>query len=462
LLDENSFVEIGAAVTARATDFHLKQETAPSDGVVCGHGVIGNTPVYVYSQDASVLGGTVGEMHARKIVNLYDLAIKTGTPIVGLLDSAGLRLEEATDALAGFGRIYQKKALASGVIPQITAVFGTCGGGLALFPTLSDFTFMEGKNAKLFVNSPNTLAGNYTAKLDTAAADFQYGQAGSVDFVGSEAEIFAEIRQLLSLIPACNEDDTLTECTDDLNRLLGDIQTSIADPALALTQLSDHGVFFETKRGYAREMVTGFIKLDGLTVGVVANRTAIFDDNGKGKEKFDPTLSAYGSVKAADFVSFCDAFSIPVLTLTNVAGYAADVETEKRIARAAGKLTYAFASATVPRVNIIVGKAYGSAYVAMNSKAIGCDMSFAWPEAEIGTMDAKLAAQIICEGQGADAVAAAAKEYAALQNNVNSAAARGYVDAIIEPAETRKYAINAFAILYTKQVERPHKKHGTT
>jgi acetyl-CoA carboxylase carboxyltransferase component len=400
-------------------------------------------------------------MHARKIVNLYDLAIETGTPIIGLLDSTGLRLEEATDALAGFGRIYQKQAFASGVIPQITAIFGTCGGGLALFPTLGDFTFMEEKSAKLFVNSPNALAGNHTGKLDTAAAAFQYGQAGSVDVVGSEAEIYAEIRQLLSLIPACNEDDTLTECADDLNRLLPEIKTGIADPAAALRQISDNGIFFETKRGYAKEMVTGFIKLDGLTVGAIANRTALFDESGKAKEKFEPALSAYGSVKAADFVSFCDAFSIPVLTLTNVAGYAADVETEKRIARAAAKLAYAFASATVPRVNMVVGKAYGSAYVAMNSKSIGCDMSFAWPDAEIGMMDAKLAAQIICAGQGAEATDKAAKEYAALQNNVNSAAARGYVDAIIEPSQTRKYAINAFAILYSKQVERPHKKHGT-
>ena len=215
LLDPNSFVEIGAKVTARATDFNLKQTPTPSDGVITGYGIIDGSLVYVYSQDASVLGGSVGEMHARKIVRLYELAMKTGAPVIGLIDSAGLRLQEATDALNGFGEIYRSQALASGVIPQITAVFGSCGGGLALIPGLTDFTFMEKEGAKLFVNSPNAIAGNYTEKCDTSSAAFQSEKSGLVDFTGEEGEILSGIRELIGMLPANNEDnDSYEECTD--------------------------------------------------------------------------------------------------------------------------------------------------------------------------------------------------------------------------------------------------------
>ena len=227
LLDESSFVEIGALVTARATDFNLKQTETPSDGVVTGYGVIDGNLVYVYSQDASVLNGSVGEMHAKKIANLYDLAMKTGAPVIGLIDSAGLRLQEATDALNAFGEIYLKQTLASGVIPQITAIFGSCGGGLALMPTLTDFTFMEESKAKLFVNAPNTLDGNHVSKCDSASAKFQSEEAGIVDVVADEATIYAKIRELVSMLPGNNEDDaSYEECTDDLNRVCGDLATA--------------------------------------------------------------------------------------------------------------------------------------------------------------------------------------------------------------------------------------------
>ena len=448
LLDDNSFVEIGAMVTARATDFNLKQTETPSDGVVTGYGVIDGNLVYVYSQDASVLNGTIGEMHAKKITNLYDLALKTGAPVIGLIDSAGLRLQEATDALNAFGEIYMKQTMASGVIPQITAVFGTCGGGLALVPTLTDFTFMEEKKAKLFVNSPNALEGNNIGKCDTSSAQFQSEDSGIVDVVADEATILTQIRELVTLLPANNEDDlSYEECTDDLNRACADLENCAGDTSIALSNISDNGVFFEVKANYAKDMVIGFIKLNGMTVGAVANN--------------EDTLSIKGSYKAADFVRFCDAFNIPVLTLTNVKGYEATIGSEKGIATAVAKLTHAFASATVPKVNVVVGDAFGSAYVAMNSKAIGADMTFAWNTASIGMMDAKLAAKIICEGQGADAIDACAKDYAALQNDVMSAAKRGYVDTIIDAVDTRKYVIGAFEMLYTKCEERPAKKHGT-
>ena len=462
LLDENSFVEIGALVTARATDFNLKQTETPSDGVVTGYGVIDGNLVYVYSQDASVLGGSVGEMHAKKIAKLYDLAMKTGAPVIGLIDSAGLRLQEATDALNAFGEVYMKQTLASGVIPQITAIFGNCGGGLALVPTLTDFTFMESKKAKLFVNAPNALAGNEISKCDTSSADFQSEKVGIVDAVAEEAEIFAEIRELINMLPSNNEDtDSYVECADDLNRVCADLAACVGDTALALTQIADDNYFFETKRHYAKEMVTGFIKLNGVTVGCVANRTEVYNEEGEVAEKFEPVLTVRGARKAADFVNFCDAFEIPVLTLTNVKGFEATTCAEKNIAREVAHLTYAFANATVPKVNVVIGKAYGSAYVTMNSKAIGADMVFAWDNAEIGTMDAKLAAKIICNGEGADKIDECAKEYAALQNNVVSAAKRGYVDSIIAAEDTRKYVIGAFEMLFTKREDRPAKKHGT-
>ena len=460
LLDENSFVEIGALVSARATDFNLKQLDTPSDGVITGYGVINDNLVYVYSQDASVINGTVGEMHAKKIANLYDLALKMGAPVIGLIDSAGLRLQEATNDLNAFGEIYFKQSMASGVIPQITAVFGSCGGGLAVIPSLTDFTFMEEKNGKLFVNAPNTLDGNEVSKCDTASAKFQSEESGSVDFVGSSDEILSEIRNLVSYLPANNEEEAdFVDCTDDLNRACTQVEASAKDAALALADIADDGLFLEIKKNYAKDMVAGFIKLNGTTVGVVANRSEVYGEDGV--EKLDDVLTVKGCNKAADFINFCDAFSIPVLSLTNVKGFQATKCAEKGMAQAVAKLTYAFANATVPKVNVITQKAFGSAYVAMNSKAIGADVTFAWENAQIGTMDAKMASKIMYDGQGADVIDEKAKEYAALQNSAMSAAKRGYVDYIIAPADTRKYVIGAFEMLYSKREDRTAKKHGT-
>ena len=463
LLDDNSFVEIGVLVTARATDFNLKPNETPSDGCITGYGVINGNLVYVYSQDASVLNGTIGEMHAKKITNLYDLAMKTGAPVIGLIESAGLRLQEATDALAAFGEIYLKQTMASGVIPQITAVFGTCGGGLGLFPTMTDFTFMEEKNAKLFVNAPNALDGNVITKCDSSSAKFQAEESGIVDVVADEATILEKVRELVSFLPANNEDDAsfLEDCTDDLNRVNPEIAGCVGDTSVALSILADDNNFFEVKAGYAKNMVTGFLRLDGVTVGAVANRSEICDEEGKVAEKLDAVLTAEGCEKATEFVNFCDAFGIPVLTLTNVKGYEATLASEKAIAKAAAKLTYAFANATVPKVNVVIGKALGTAYVVMNSKAIGADITMAWPDAQIGAMDGKLAAKIMYDGQGADVINEKAAEYEALTLNVTSAAKRGYVDQIVNAADTRKYVIGAFEMLFTKSEDRPAKKHGT-
>ena len=462
LLDANSFVEIGKSVTARSTDFNLTETKAPSDGVITGYGVIDGNLVYVYSQDASVLNGTVGEMHAKKISALYDLAMKTGAPVIGLVDCAGMRLQEATDALEAFGGIYLKQTMASGMIPQITAVFGTCGGGMAVVPALTDFTFIESKKGKMFVNSPNALDGNYTEKCDTASAEFQSKETGLIDAVESEEEILAEIRQLIGLLPSNFEDnDSFEECTDDLNRACEDIAACAGDTSLALSRIADNGIFFETKRDYGKDVVTGFLRVNGMTVGAVANRTEVYDAEGKKAEEFDGTLSARGARKAAGFVKFCDAFEIPVLTLTNVTGFNATVCSEKVMAKAVGELVHAFASATVPKVNVIIGKAYGTAYVAMNSKSVGADFVYAWENAETGMMDASMAAKIMYPGSEASVLNEKAAEYRALQSNVESAAARGYVDTVIAPADTRKYVIGAFEMLFTKREDRPAKKHGT-
>lgn len=466
LLDDNSFVEIGGYVTARNTDFNMQQKETPADGVITGYGVIDGNLVYVYSQDASVLGGAIGEMHAKKIVKIYDLAMKMGAPVIGLIDCSGLRLQEATDALNGFGELYLKQTMASGVIPQITAIFGNCGGGLAIVPTLTDFTFMESKSAKLFVNSPNALMGNKTE--DTANAEFQSSKAGVVDFTGDEATILEEIRTLVNILPANNEDDnSYDECVDDLNRVCQDIKNAIGDTTIALADISDDNFFYEVKKSYAKDMVTGFVRLNGMTVGAIANRTEVYDDDMQIKDTYKAELSTNGCDKATKFVNFCDAFNIPILTLTNVNGYKATVDEEKTIASSVAKLTYAFANATVPKVNVIIGNAFGSASVSMNSKSIGADIVYAWNEAKIGMMDPVLATKIMyadeitASSNANELIASKAKEYEELQSSAIAAAKRGYVDDIIEPADTRKRVIAAFEMLFTKREERPAKKHGT-
>ena len=448
LLDGNSFVEIGGQVTARSTDFNLQEMNTPSDGVITGYGVIDGNLVYVYSQDVSVLNGTLGEMHAKKIVRLYEMAGKMGAPVIGLIDCAGIRLQEGVDALNAFGEIYLQQTLASGVVPQITAVFGSCGGGLSVVPGLSDFTFMEEKDAKLFVNAPNTVAGNRKEKCDSASAKFQAEEAGTVDMVGSESDILAQIRRLVTWLPANNEDDaSYDECVDDLNRSCAELQGVQYSAPFILSTISDGKEFFETKADYARDMVTGFIRLNGVTVGAVAN----------GEQE----MSARGAQKAADFVNFCDAFNIPVLTVTNVKGYKASLCSERNLAKAAARLTYAFANATVPKVNVIAGEAFGSAYVTMNSKGLGADLVFAWKDAKIGMMDARMAAKVMYADADAQTQSEKAKEYAALQDSVEAAARRGYVDAVIDAADTRKQVIGAFEMLFTKREGRPDKKHGT-
>jgi acetyl-CoA carboxylase carboxyltransferase component len=388
--------------------------------------------------------------------------MKTGAPIIGLLDCAGLRLQEATDALNAFGEIYTKQVMASGVIPQITGIFGTCGGGLAVVPALTDFTFMEANKGRLFVNAPNALEGNEISKCDTSSAAYQSEHAGLVDVMGSEEDILAQMRELVSMLPSNFEDNSsYIECTDDLNRVCPELENCAGDTSIALSQIADNQEFFEVKAEYAKDMVTGFIRLNGATVGCVANRSELYNEEGEKTETFEKVLSARGCKKAAEFVKFCDAFDIPVLTLTNVKGYKATKCSEANMARSAAELTNAYISATVPKVNVVVGEAFGSAYLTMNSKSTGADMVFAWTNAQIGMMDAKLAAKIMYADADAATINEKAAEYAMLQSSALSAAKRGYVDTIIQAEDTRKYVIGAFEMLFTKRENRPSKKHGT-
>jgi acetyl-CoA carboxylase carboxyltransferase component len=350
--------------------------------------------------------------------------------------------------------------MASGVIPQITAVFGECGGGLAVLAEMSDFVLMS-KDAKLFVTAPNAIAGNNEGKLDTASASYM-AASGAVDYVGEdEVAVLNKIRDMVNILPVNNEDECVDECTDDLNRQIAFADDECADPVLALANLSDNGEFVEIKADYAKEMVTGFIKLNGATVGAIGNRTALKD--GKNKVKFDAVLTAAGCRKATAFVNYCDAFGIPVLTLSNVTGYSACACDAKEVATEAAKMTFAFAGATVPKINVVTGKSYGTAYAAFNSKSLGADMEFALTGAEIGTMDAKLAAQIVFAGEvnTEEALNEKAAEYSRDYNSAENAAKRGYVDAIIDPSEMRAQIIYAFEMLSTKKELRPNKKHGT-
>ena len=453
LLDDNSFVEIGGLVKARNTDFELAKRNTPADGVITGYGTINSKLVYVYSQDVSVLGGSVGEMHAKKIVRIYDMALKMGAPVVGLIDCAGLRLEEATDALNAFAEIYKRQSMASGVIPQITAVFGKCGGGLSILTSLSDFTFMSDKGS-LFVNSPNVLDGNYKEKNDTSAVKFQSENTENVDFAGTEEEVIEGIRSLIDIIPANNEDDlSFEETSDDANRVCEGLMGLKDDVQNLIAEISDENVFVETKKEYATDAVTGFIRLNGSTAGVVANNSNL--------------LSVDGADKMAEFVRFCDAFSIPVVTFTNVTGFDTTIAQEKNLSKSLARLAAAFGEASVPKINVVVENAFGSAYTIMNSKGLGCDVVYAWPNTKIGMMDADAAVKIIYANEIAKAddsvkeINDKAKEYAELQLSANSAASRGYVDSIIEPEDTRKYIIGALEMLYTKREYVLDKKHGT-
>lgn len=431
LLDENSFVELQSLVTSRNTDFNLDAKKEPSDGVIIGHGLVDGTLVFVFSQNAAVLGGTIGEMHAKKIMSLYDMALKVGAPVIGFLDCGGVRLQESFDALEALGSVIEKAADLKGVIPQLMCVCGNCGGGLSVLPSIADFSFMV-DGASLFVNSPDTISGNRADENDTSSAKFQFEEAGTVDAIGSLDEVLATMRQVISMIPEEYVEDT----NDDLNRASEITDAMLSDAALVAAEIADNRQFVELKAGYAKEMVTGLIKLDGVTVGVVGNREV--EDKA--------VLSAIGCEKAADFVALCDMYEIPVLSITNVDGFKSCTCQEKRLPRALAQMTQSFVDSAVPKLNLITKQAFGSSYVLMNSKSMGADLVYALDTAKVGAMDPAKAAKIIA-ADGAD-VAAVEAEYAQLQGSAVSAARRGHVDRIVSAADARKYIIAGFEMFF--------------
>jgi len=430
LLDDNSFVELQSLVTSRNTDFNLDAKKEPSDGVIIGHGLVDGTLVFVFSQNADVLGGTIGEMHAKKILSVYDMALKVGAPVIGFIDCGGVRLQESFDALEALGSVIERAADVKGVIPQLICVAGNCGGGLSVLPALADFTFMV-DGAKLFINSPDTISGNSSDKCDTSSATFQFEEAGTVDMHGSLAEVVSSMRQVISMIP-----NDIVEASDDLNRAAEGLEGKLTDAAAVATELADNRQFVELKAGFAKEMVTGLIKLDGVTIGIVGNREV----------DGEAVLSAAGCEKAADFVDLCDMYEIPVLSITDVAAFKSCTCQEKRLPRALSQMTQRFVDASVPKINLITKQGYGTPYVLMNSKSLGADLVYAFDSTSVGAMEASKAAKILADN-GTDA-AAIEKDYAELQDSALTAAAHGHIDRIVSMADARKYIIAGFEMFF--------------
>ena len=427
LLDENSFVELQSLVTSRNTDFNLDAKKEPSDGVIIGHGLVDGTLVVVFSQNADVLGGTIGEMHAKKILSLYDMALKVGAPVIGFIDCGGVRLQESFDALEALGSVIERAADVKGVIPQLMCVAGNCGGGLSVLPALADFTFMV-DGASYYINSPDTITGNDT---DTSSAKFQFNEAGTVDVCGTLSEVVSSMRQIISMIP-----NDIVEASDDLNRASEGLDSKLTDAAAVATELADNRQFIELKAGFAKEMVTGLMKLDGVTIGVVGNREV----------EGEAFLSAAGCEKAADFVDLCDMYEIPVLSITNVSAFKSCKCQEKRLPRALSQMTQRFVDASVPKLNLITKQAYGTPYVLMNSKALGADLVYAFESTSVGAMEASKAAKILADN-GTDA-ASIEKSYSELQDSALTAAAHGHIDRIVSYADARKYIIAGFEMFF--------------
>lgn len=460
LLDSQSFVEMGAFVKPRATDYNMTTTEAPSDGVVTGYGTIDGRLVYVYSQDQGVLGGALGEMHAKKIVNIYDMATKVGAPVIGLLDSAGMRLQEGNDAFEGYGQIFLAQSMASGIIPQITAIMGTCGGGAAIIPSLSDFTLMLKENTALYLNSANTLAGIKEEGEGVGGAHYHSVHAGIVDVVCDDEDgLFADIKDLLALLPSNNREEAPFGGEDDYNRELtelNDLTQVYADGRDVAGRVLDEGTYFEVKKDYGKDIATIVGKLGGMTVGLIASAS----------ETTEGRLSLKGAEKIAAFVKKMDAFSLPIITLVDVKGFEATAVGEQAgQAKYVAAMVNAYTAATVPKITLLMNNAIGSAYVAMNSKHIGADMVFAWPTAKVGTMEASAAVGIMYAKEIDAAedvknqVRALTATYEAEGLSPYKAASHGYVDDVIDPAGTRKRLIASVDMLFTKYVATPDRKH---
>lgn len=469
LFDSNSFVEIDTFVETRAIDFDMQKKKVPGDGVVTGYGSINGRPVFVASQDFTVIGGSLGEAHARKITKVMDMAMKMGAPFISINDSGGARIEEGIDALSGYGDIFYRNTLASGVIPQISVIMGPCAGGAVYSPAITDFVFMVEKTSYMFITGPQVIksvTGEDVTFETLGGAEVHNAKSGVAHFKSSnEEECLKEIRRLISFLPDNNlTDSPVLFANDDLNRideslleLIPDNSNKPYDIKDILERVLDNGDFLEVQKQFAQNIVVGFGRLNGKTVGIVANQPKIMAG----------VLDVNSADKGARFIRFCDSFNIPIVSFTDTAGYLPGTGQEySGVIRHGAKLLYAFSEATVPKINVIVRKAYGGAYIAMNSKHLGADMVFAWPSAEIAVMGPDGAANIIFRKEIAaaeDAIAAREQKIEEYRNKFSNpyvAAARGYVDDVIDPSTTRSRLINALEMLAGKRENRPAKKHG--
>ncbi|MCX7025757.1 MAG: methylmalonyl-CoA carboxyltransferase [Spirochaetes bacterium] len=469
LLDPGSFIELDAFVEHRCDDLGMDRIQAPGEGVVIGYGMVNGRLVYVFAQDFTVIGGSLGEMHAAKICKAMDMAVKVGAPIIGINDSGGARIQEGVDALSGYGDIFYRNTQASGVIPQISVIMGPCAGGAVYSPALTDFVFMTEKSANMFITGPQVIkavTGEDVSAETLGGATVHMEQSGVAhcSFPNENATIEG-IKKLLSFLPQNNiEDSPVIANGDDPARMLADLADVIPDSPNkpydireVISRIFDNGDYFEIQPLYAKNIVTCFARLAGRSVGIVANQP----------KELAGVLDINASDKASRFIRFCDAFNIPLVTLTDTAGYLPGVGQEHGgVIRHGAKLLYAYSEASVPKLTVIIRKAYGGAYIAMCSKHLGADQVFAWPSAEIAVMGPDGAANIIFKKEIEESADPAATrkekidEYKEKFANPYKAAVRGYVDDVIAPAETRRRLSSALAMLLGKRETRVPRKHG--
>lgn len=469
LLDPGTFVELDAFVEHRATELGMDKIDAPGEGVVTGYGTVNGRNVCVFAQDFTVIGGSLGEMHAAKICKIMDMAVKLGCPLVGINDSGGARIQEGVDALSGYGEIFYRNTLASGVIPQISVIMGPCAGGAVYSPALTDFVFMTEKTSNMFITGPQVIkavTGEEVSAEDLGGARVHSEVSGVSHFsFPDEQSTIEAIRKLLSYLPQNNvEDPPVMDIGDDPNRaddsladLMPDSPNKPYDVRDIIARLVDGADFFEVQPKYAQNIVTGFARLGGRAVGIIANQPKYLAG----------VLDINASDKASRFIRFCDAFNMPLLTLTDTAGYLPGVGQEHGgVIRHGAKLLYAYSEASVPKITVILRKAYGGAYIAMCSRHLGADQVFAWPTAEIAVMGPEGAANIIFKKEIDEATDPAATrkekidEYKRSFANPYMAAARGYVDDVIDPAHTRARLCSALTTLLGKRLTTPSRKHG--
>lgn len=467
LLDEGTFTETDKLVQHRSRDFGMDEQVIPGDGFVTGYGYVRGRLTFVFAQDFTVFGGSLSEANAQKICKIMDLALRSGAPIIGLNDSGGARIQEGVVSLGGYADIFLRNTLASGVIPQISAIMGPCAGGAVYSPAITDFVFMVEQTSYMFVTGPDvlrTVTHEEVSKEELGGSMTHNSVSGVGHFVApNDSDCIRQIRELLTFLPQNNRDDApRLETSDPTDRADAALNTIVPresnipyDIKDVIQHVVDDGYFFEVQEHFARNLVIGFGRLDGRSVGIVANQPAVLAG----------CLDINSSVKGARFVRFCDAFNIPILTFEDVPGFLPGTDQEfGGIIRHGAKLLYAYAEATVPKVTVITRKAYGGAYCVMGSKHIRTDVNLAWPTAEIAVMGAEGAAQIVYRRElaagDASALAAKTEEFRERFANPFIAAERGFIDDVIEPSETRARVISAFRMLENKVDHTPRKKHG--